>query len=200
MGGTRTGEAVVGTRERIVRSAATAFMQQGYSGSGLKQITIDSSAPFGSLYHFFPGGKVELAAETLRWSGAAYQQLVEAVVDGSPDVVAGVVDAFDGAAAALEATDYADACPIATVALEVASSNETLRLVTSEVFEEWLKALATRFGAAGVREPRARELAILFVAALEGGFLLSRAAKSTEAMHALGRTVADVVRAALPTA
>ena len=48
------------------------------------------------------------------------------------------------------------------------------------------------------RAARARELAILLVAAIEGGFLLSRAAKSTEAMHVLGHAVADSVQAALP--
>lgn len=189
-----------GTRERIVESAASAFMRQGYSGSGLKQISTESAAPFGSLYHFFPGGKVELAAATLRWSGAAYQELVEAFFEASPGVVSGVLNAFDAAAATLEATDYADACPIATVALEVASTNETLRIVTAEVFEAWLNAATRRFLAAGIGDDRARELAILAVAALEGGFLLSRAAKSTEAMGVLGRAVADAVEGALPRA
>src|SRR4051794_27222730 len=103
-----------GTRERIVAAAAGAFMRQGYAGSGLKQITSESVAPSGSLYHFFPGGKEELAAETLRWAGDGYRQLVEAVIDAAPDIMSGVRDAFAGAAAALEASDYADACPIAT--------------------------------------------------------------------------------------
>jgi hypothetical protein len=50
-----------------------------------------------------------------------------------------------------------------------------------------------------VAEPvRARELAILLIGALEGGFLLSRAARSTEPMLALGRAVVEVVRASLP--
>lgn len=48
-------------------------------------------------------------------------------------------DCFDGAAAVLEATDYADACPIETVALEVARSNETPRKVTATVFENWFE-------------------------------------------------------------
>lgn len=186
------------TRERIIETAAVAFMRQGYSGSGLKQISVESAAPFGSLYHFFPGGKQELAAETLRWSGEAYKQLVIAVVDGAPDVVRGISDAFAGAAATLEATDYADACPIAVVALEVASTNDELRAVTNEIFESWLDACVDRFAAAGISPARSRELALLAIAALEGGFLLCRAAKSTEAMHVLGASVVDAVRAAIP--
>lgn len=38
----------------------------------------------------------------------------------------------------LVAADYADACPIATVALEVASANDALRQATSEVFSAWV--------------------------------------------------------------
>ena len=185
------------TKERIVEAAATAFMRQGYAGSGLKQISVESAAPFGSLYHHFPGGKEELAAATLRWAGQAYQDLVESVVLATPDVVAGVDAAFAGAAATLEQSGYADACPIATVALEVASTNEPLRQVTHDIFESWLAAGAAWFEAAGIERARARELALLFVGALEGGFLLSRAARSPEPMLALGRAVTDAVRAAV---
>ncbi|HVE95248.1 MAG TPA: TetR/AcrR family transcriptional regulator [Acidimicrobiales bacterium] len=188
------------TRERIIEASSTLFMERGYSGSGLKQISEASSAPIGSLYHFFPGGKEELAAETLRSSGAAYQELVESVYDSAPDIVAGVRDCFAAAAAVLRETDYADACPIATVALEVASSDERLRLVTAEVFEAWLVSATTRLRQAGVNAARARELATVLVAALEGGFLLSRAAKDTAAMEAIGRTMVQLVEAALESA
>ena len=184
------------TRQRIVEAAASAFMLQGYAGAGMKQITVDSAAPFGSLYHHFPGGKDELAAETLRWSGAMYLQRVSDVMaEGTGDVADRIEYAFSRAAATLEETDYADACPIATVALEVASTHEDLRKVTNEVFESWLASAARAFAGVGIAKRRARELAILFVSSLEGGFLLSRAAKNTEAMHVLGRAVADAVRA-----
>jgi AcrR family transcriptional regulator len=189
---------MTGTRERIVEATAPLLQRRGYSGSGLKQISAASGAPFGSLYHFFPGGKEELVAETLRWAGQGYQALVEAVLDAAPDIVTAVVDGFEGAGETLRLTDYADACPIATVALEVASSNEALRLVTAEIFEGWLAALTARFVDAGIEPGRARELATLFLAALEGGFLLSRAAKDTAPMEALGRSVAQLVAAALP--
>ena len=188
------------TRERIIQASSALFMERGYSASGLKQISAASDAPIGSLYHFFPGGKEELAAETLRTSGAAYQALVEAVFDDAPDIVTGVRECFAGAAEVLRATDYADACPIATVALEVASSDESLRLVTAGIFESWLDSATERLGRAGIEPARARELATVLVAALEGGFLLSRAAKDTTAMDAIGAAMVDLVSAALPTA
>jgi AcrR family transcriptional regulator len=187
-----------GTRERIVEATAATLMRRGYAASGLKQISTESDAPPGSMYHFFPGGKQELAAETLRWSGRGYQVLVERVFDAAPDLVSGVRNCFEGAAAVLEASDFADACPIATVALEVASVNEPLRLVTAEIFDQWMRSVIERLEAGGVKKKRAKELAPVLVAALEGGFLLSRAAKDATAMRTIGQAMVELVKASLP--
>ena len=183
------------TRELIIEACAALFMRRGYAASGLAQISDASSAPIGSLYHFFPGGKAELAAETLRSSGAAYMALVEAVFDSEPDVVRGVQACFEGAADTLRVTDFADACPIATVALEVASTDEPLRQVTAQVFEDWLDAATQRFEAGGVDTNRSRQLALLMIAALEGGFLLSRAAKDASVMNTIGEAIVELCQA-----
>ena len=66
------------TRERIVDSSATLFRRQGYTATGVKQIVAEAEAPFSSLYHFFPGGKDQLAEEVIRTSGLFFGQLVEA--------------------------------------------------------------------------------------------------------------------------
>ena len=115
------------TRDRIVETSAELFRRQGYSATGVKQIVTAAQAPFGSLYHFFPGGKEQLGAEAIRLSGEMYELLIPAVFDPAPDLVTGVRTFFAGAAEHLRETDYADACPIATVALEVSSTSETLR-------------------------------------------------------------------------
>lgn len=185
------------TRDRIITTTAGLLRRQGYAGTGLKQIAKDSDTAFGSLYHFFPDGKEQLAAETLRWAGRGYQLLVEAVLGNAPDVVSGAADVFTGAAEVLRQTDYADACPIETVALEVASSNEALRQVTAEVFEGWAQAGTTYFVSAGIAAATARELSLTLIGALEGAFVLCRAMKSTEPMEAAGRAVTVAVRRAL---
>ena len=126
-----------------------------------------------------------------------YGELVMSVFDAAPDIVTGVRDCFEGAAAVLVATDYADACPIETVALEVASSNEPLRIATAEVFESWIVAASARFAAAGLSAAAARELAIAFINLLEGAFVLARAARTTEALDAAGRSAVVLVESAL---
>ena len=176
------------------------FRRQGYNGTGLKQVTQAAGAPFGSLYHHFPGGKEELGEAVLRESGAAYGALLELIYDAAADPVTAVTDFFDGAADVLVETGYLDACPIGTVALEVASTNDRLRRATHDVFEGWEASVAERFEAAGIAPARARELAVALVAGVEGGFMLSRAARSPEPMRATGRVMQATVAAALATA
>src|SRR2546423_3038616 len=156
-----------GTRERIVDSSAELFRRQGYTGTGVKQIVAEASAPFGSLYHFFPGGKEQLGEEVLRWSGQMYLQLFVTVAGDAPGVATGVGRFFAGAAETLEETGYADACPIATVALEVASTNEPLRKATADVFDSWIAGATEWFAAAGIPQRRARGLALHRLAALQ---------------------------------
>ncbi|HVF33479.1 MAG TPA: TetR/AcrR family transcriptional regulator [Acidimicrobiales bacterium] len=181
------------TRHRLVESCSTMLTRQGFAGSGLKQIAKAGDATIGSLYHFFPGGKEELAAEALRASGAAYQALVESIFESAPDVVSGVRACFEGAADALEASDFADACPIATVALEVASSDERLRLVTAEVVAAWSTAATRHLERGGIGPDRAPVLATTLIAALEGAFLLSRVTRTATPMLAIGAVMADLV-------
>ena len=186
------------TKDRIVTTSAELFRRQGYTGTGLKQIVAEASAPFGSIYHFFPGGKEQLGAETIRWSGAMYGQLLPAVFDPAPDPVAAVRNFFAGAAEHLAESGYADACPIATVALEVSSSSEPLREACADVFDGWIDTATERLEDEGIAEARARELAIGMVAALEGAFVLARALRSTEPLAVAGELTADAVERALP--
>lgn len=185
------------TRDRIVESSAELFRRQGYAATGVKQIVAEAQAPFGSLYHFFPGGKEQLGAEAIRTSGAIYGQLIPAVFDPAPDVVTGVRDFFAGAAEHLQDTDYADACPIATVSLEVSSSSEPMREACADVFESWIAAGAERLAGAGLSSDRARELTIAMLAALEGAFVLARALRTTEPLRIAGELAAGAVEAAL---
>jgi AcrR family transcriptional regulator len=167
------------------------------AGTGLKQITKTADAPFGSLYHFFPGGKAQLAEEVIRTSGKTYFDLVMQFFDACPDLPAGIETAFKAAAELLVETDYADACPIATIALEVASTDETLRVATADVFADWIDAGARRLAGTGLPEASRRRLMIGIITSLEGAFILCRALRSTEPLEAASRTVLHAVRAEL---
>jgi AcrR family transcriptional regulator len=181
------------TRERILDASTDLFRRQGLTGTGIKQILSRAGAPFGSLYHHFPGGKDELAAETIKRAGAQYAALVTEKLLAGPDLAANIRDAFEGAGKTLIETGYADACPIETVALEVASTNEPLRLATAEVFESWLVGLTAILESAGVPAASGRPLAYVLLSSLEGAFVLARAARRPDALEACGEAVAALV-------
>jgi len=186
----------VGTRERIVDASATLFRRRGYSGTGLKAIVSASDAAYGSLYHFFPGGKEELGVATLQAGGVVYRDLLEAIFTEGADVVHATRTFFEGAAVMVEMTDFADACPIATVALEVASTSEALRHAAAGAFESWLEVLTRRFGEAGMAPTRAREVAVELFCAIEGAFLLSRTTRTTAPILIAGRACTAAVAGA----
>jgi AcrR family transcriptional regulator len=185
------------TKERILDSSGELFRRQGYLGTGVKQILEEASAPFGSLYHFFPGGKAELGAETVRRSGTLYGLLLGEFAGPDVELATGIRNFFAAAAETLVETDYADACPIATVALEVSSADEGLRQACADVFAAWIEGGCERFVLAGIPRARARALVIQMLAGLEGAFVLSRALRSTEPVELAGEASVAAIEGAL---
>ncbi len=135
---------MTGTRDRLLTATNESFRRRGYHGTSVKDVTVAARAPTGSLYHFFPGGKDELTAAVITSSGAAYRELFEAIAGEAASPAAAITDFFDGAATVLEETDFIDPCPIGTVAREVASTNEPLRVATAQVFASWIDAATAR--------------------------------------------------------
>jgi AcrR family transcriptional regulator len=185
------------TKERILDSSGELFRRQGYMGTGVKEILAEAGAPFGSLYHHFPGGKAELGAETVRRSGFLYGLLLGEFAGPEVELAEGIRAFFAGAAATLVETDYADACPIATVALETSSTDEDLRRACADVFNAWIEGGTERFAIEGIPRPQARVLVIQMLAALEGAFVLSRALRTTEPVELAGEASVAAIRAAL---
>jgi AcrR family transcriptional regulator len=181
----------------LIEAGAELFARQGYAGTAVKQIVESAAAPFASMYHFFPDGKQELAAETIRWSGAIYGQLIDVFYPEGTDPIAATRNFFEGAADTVRDSNYADACPIATVALEVASVSEPLRQATAEVFESWLAKIDVHLMGAGLTKTQARNVSVALYSLLEGAFILARATRDDTHIRVAGRTAADVVAAAL---
>ncbi len=185
------------TRDRLITATNELFRRRGYHGTSLKQITDAAGAPTGSLYHFFPGGKVELAEAVITETGAAYLELFELIAAEATDVVAAVGDFFDGAAETLEQSGYIDVCPIGTVAREVANTDERLRVAADRVFSSWTDALVRHLEAAGMALGAASTLATTIVSGLEGTFILARTRRDADLLRHTGRHLSQLVASQL---
>ncbi len=185
-----------GTRDRILEATAELYRRQGMAATGLKQISGAARAPFGSIYHHFPGGKEAITAEVIRCEGIRYGEFVGEQL-AHTDPATGIPAMFENAGRLMESQDYGEACSIETIALEVASTNELLRQESATVFEGWLSGIAEWFGRLDITEEQSRRLALITLTALEGAFVLCRTLRSVEPITAAGQGVQAAVTATL---
>jgi TetR/AcrR family transcriptional repressor of lmrAB and yxaGH operons len=117
-----------------------------------------------------------------------------AAILSSQDDPAEAVRAFARASAAvLEASDYAEGCPIATMTLEAAHTSESIRAACSANYVDWQRLLSDYLVAHGMKRGRADELGLAVLALVEGGLILCRAERSAAPLERLADFVADFV-------
>ncbi|MBT2206519.1 MULTISPECIES: TetR/AcrR family transcriptional regulator [Actinomadura] len=183
-----------GTRTRIVRAAAVLMQRQGYEATGIKRIAQDAGATLGSVYHFFPGGKKELAVEALRHGAQEFTDLLRTGLDSSDDPAEAVAECARLLARTLRDSDWTDGCPVAATALEFIGRSPAIQLASEEALGRWRELLAGKLGAAGISDEVARELACSVLSTLEGAELLCRVSASEEPLHIAGRHLARLIR------
>jgi AcrR family transcriptional regulator len=188
------------TRERILTASGELMRRHGYAATGIKAILAASGVPYGSLYYHFPGGKEQVGVEALEQAGRAYLALVESYFPPGGDVAAATGQFFADAAEFVASTDYADACPVATIAGEIAATSEPMRVASAEAFASWMEVFERRLGEAGIPADRAHEVAVELFCALEGAFLVARTTRDIRPVRITGRAAEATVRAALAEA
>jgi AcrR family transcriptional regulator len=181
------------TRARLVTATNELFRRHGYNGTNIKEVTATAEATTGSLYHFFPRGKAELAAAVLIETGATYQALFEAIAADAETPAEAIGAFFDGAADVLATTDFIDVCPIGTVAREVASTDDGLRSAADQAFTGWVDSLTHLLERHGHDRTAATAISITVIAALEGGFVLARTRRDADLLRGIGREMQKLV-------
>ncbi|GHJ48062.1 TetR family transcriptional regulator [Catellatospora sp. TT07R-123] len=181
------------SREKMVKTAARLLSERGYAATSFQDVIARSGAPRGSIYHHFPGGKEQLAAEALRWYA---ERTRFQIPDGADPALTAVAGYFAATAAWLRKTEFRGGCPFAGVALDV-SPGEPLYTLVAETFADWCRVLEHAFTAEGCPAPTARALASLVVAGAEGGLLLARAQRDTKPLDDVAAQVLAHLRATL---
>jgi AcrR family transcriptional regulator len=188
------------TRETILTAAAELMRHRGYAAVAMKDLVAVSGAPIGSLYHHFPGGKTQIAREALLNAGAAYGLLIPTLVDPHDDLGEAIEAVFTQAAEDMASTGFANMCPVASVAAEVADTVEELRDTTAAIFTGWLDGGTAYFCSRGLPEPTARDVTVVLIGALEGAFVLARTLRDPEPLLATGRVLSPRYRGTVLTA
>lgn len=182
----------------MIESAAVLFRERGVLGTSFTDVLDHSGAPRGSIYHHFPGGKAQLAEEATRWAGEFILAATVAALDESDPV--GAIDAFRRWwTDILRESDYEAGCVIVAATLEGAREH-TVRDAAAAAFANWERVLAQALRKHGVPAKRARSVATLLVAAIEGAVVISRAEHTTKPLERVSRELTSVVAGALDEA
>jgi AcrR family transcriptional regulator len=180
-------------RALLLKGARQLLAEKGYAGMELRDVAERGKAPRGSIYHHFPGGKVQLAREAAELEGATIRDLIERSIEerGLKQTLALFGDVFRRRVA-----DYPEriGCPVAAVALARPEDPE-LAAVATAAFQSWERPIAAALRDEGVNARDAEAFAGLVVSTVEGALLRARAAGSQEPLdsaigglgHALDR-------------
>ncbi|MDW3688065.1 TetR/AcrR family transcriptional regulator [Cupriavidus sp. CV2] len=178
-------------RDKIVRSAAVLFRRYGYAASGTNDIVALSGAPKGSLYHYFPRGKEQIAEEVIAYAGELVRTTL-AQLCAEHESPGAIVRAYGVLMAGWMAqSDYRDGCPISTILLEIAPEAEGVAAAGNAAFAAWEAVLADAFAAHGIPRARATELAGLVICGWQGALTLAKVAKSGQPIR---RAVDELAR------
>src|SRR5206468_3330110 len=130
------------SKTRIIRAALDLLSQSGLSGVGINQVIAASNAPRGSLYHFFPGGKLELATVALKEAEQGVAQWFQGIFDRREPIAKKVESLFASAAANVEAGAFNKSCPVGAVTLDIDADSERMRAVCHGIFATWQEVIA----------------------------------------------------------
>ena len=171
------------SRAALVDSAATLFRRQGYAATGLNQILDEAGVKPGSLYHHFPRGKQQLAAQVVDTAGAGIEQLLRRFLSTGRSV-ADIVDRWIDLLVAGLAGDQRDGCPIEPITTESVNASPAVREASARAFKGWCAAVDERLRSDGWSAAEAQQVAIAVISLIEGALILSRIAGDAAALSA----------------
>lgn len=164
-------------RAAAIPALAEAFREHGFEGASLARLCAATGLGKGSLYHFFPGGKEEMAAAVLADVQAWFAGSVCQPLRNAPPADATAIDAmFDAVTSYFRSGRRV--CLQGAFAL--GRERDRFAATIADYFEQWIEALAAALRAAGMSEPDARAAAAETVAAIQGGIILARALDQPE--------------------
>lgn len=183
-------------RRRMVAGAADMIRRRGVNATSVRELAKHAGAPLGSTYHYFPGGKGQLAAEAVRWADdLTARTLTNAMAAGPTDGL----DVFLGMwRKILLDSDFQAGCPVLAVAVEELPDGESApRDAAVFAFGNWTSILAGALRTHGVAPAQAMGTATLIVASVEGAVAMCRAERATQPLDTVGQELRTVLRSVL---
>lgn len=161
-------------RERLLYGAGRLLAERGYAGMELRDVAERGEAPRGSIYHHFPGGKAQLAAEAAELDGVRIRTGIERSLleRGLKETLVMFGEIFRRRSAE---DPSLIGCPVAAAAL-ARPEDPALAEAATAAFESWEGAIAAALEREGVTADRAATFAGMVISTVEGALVRARAA------------------------
>jgi AcrR family transcriptional regulator len=175
------------TRQRIIEATGEQILAAGIGGTTLDTVRAATLTSKSQLFHYFPGGKTELVREVATWEG---QQLLEAQEPFIHDL--STWESWNAWRAAL-VNYYLGlgrwACPIGSLATQAAMTDPGLEAFLNASMAQWRDTLAAgvaKMQAGGLIDQAVdpQRLAVVILAAIQGGLVLSQPMRSAWPLEA----------------
>jgi len=183
-------------REALIASITGLVRRRGVAGAGLNALLEDSGVARRTVYLNFPGGKAELVTEATRIAGQALSAVIRSADDGG-DPAQAVRTFIDQWKVQLRASEMEAGCPIVAAILGRSEAPAAAQ-AAAEVVDDWRSILADRLVGSGADPDKARSLATLVIAAIEGAVVVALASGSTDALDDIGHHLIEVIQLHLP--
>lgn len=182
------------TKDKILETATRLFYFQGFHGTGLNQILKESGVPKGSLYHYFPNGKEQLAEAAIELS----KLRIGAVIQHYMNEHADVTDALNAHLLAMAklfdtengVKDYSHTLmPFGLLAAESVFTSEPLRKACENTYKYWESIYYTKLVSNGYSDASAVLISKTISSWIEGAVTLSLTQHSNEPLMTMSHVL-----------
>ncbi|MFF8187084.1 TetR/AcrR family transcriptional regulator [Microbacterium sp. NPDC016588] len=170
-------------RADAVRALAGVFRRRGFESGSLSVIQQETGIGRGSLYHFFPDGKKDMARAVLDEVSAWFEERVFLPLRTSENAADAV------AAMSHEVAEYFVSRELVCLyaAMTLGEEQDTFAESVRAYFTDWVDALSHALRAGGLEQEDAAAQALDAVAAIQGGLILARAYGDDETLLGIVR-------------
>lgn len=162
---------LVAEKNDVVPKIAEIFREHGYQGASLSLITGGTGLGKGSLYHFFPGGKLEMAQVILESIDAWFEENIFKPLSQEAHSSEAIDNMFSSVVEYFHSGQRV--CLVGAMALD--SSRDVFADQISSYFRRWISALSAALWRRGFTDRKASRLAQEVVGGIQGAIVLARA-------------------------
>jgi len=181
------------TKESLLTTAAKLFQQKGYSATGLNEIVTESGTPKGSLYHYFPQGKLQLAIEAVNFAGIGINDNVARLLSLESDPVCAFQKVIDDIIMRFQDGSDFMGVSLSMISLEAPSEAESLRAICETVFNSREELYASKLASSGYSPLEAKRLGSLMQILIEGAIVATRTRNDPSALREVSQSVSELL-------